>query len=106
MAHVVVVLGDAGSAKGVGLDQVGPGGQVAFVDVADHIRARQAEQLVVALHIVGKVGKALAPVLGLGELEALDHGAHGPIQDGNTLFQDGRQLLGAGVGGQSHGRRL
>jgi hypothetical protein len=75
-----------------------PGGQVARVDVADHVRARQAQQLVVALHVLVKVFEALAPVLRLAELEALDHGAHGAVQDGDALREDGGQRLGAGVG--------
>jgi hypothetical protein len=37
VGHVVVGLGHGGGAKGVGLDQVGTGGQVGLVDIADHI---------------------------------------------------------------------
>ena len=103
MGHVVVLLRDGDGTKGVGLDQVGTGGQVAFVDVADDVRTGERQQLVVALHVARKVLEPLAAVLRFGQLEALDHGAHGPVQDGDTLGQDGRQLLGAGVGGGLHG---
>ena len=116
LGHAVVFLRDGGGAKRVGLDQVGTSGQVAFVDVADHIGARQAQQLVVALHIAGKVlepvtcavwpGVALPPVLGLTQLEALDHGAHGAIEDDDALGEDGGQLGGAGVVKGLHSRLL
>ena len=61
------------------------------------IQQRQAQQLVVALHIAGKVlepitctvwpGVALAPVLRLAQLEALDHGAHGTVDDKDAFGQ-------------------
>jgi hypothetical protein len=101
-AHLVVVLRDRGGAEGVGLDQVGARGQVALVDVADHVGPREAEQLVVALHVLVEVLEALTPVLGLAQLEALDHGAHGAIEDGDAVLQDVGQRLGAGVGGRFH----
>ena len=56
------------------------------------------EQLVVALHIARKSqpvahaarpAVALAPVLPLAQLEALDHGAHGAVEDGDALLQEG-----------------
>jgi hypothetical protein len=59
------------------------------MDVADHVRAGQAEQLVVAFDVLGNVGKplahaarsavALAPVLSFAQFEALDHRAHGAV---------------------------
>jgi hypothetical protein len=83
-----------------------PGGQVALVDVADDVGPGQAQQLVVALDVFGKVLEALAsaigagslaPVLRLGQLEALDHGAHGAVEDDDAVLQDVGQRLGAGV---------
>ena len=86
------------------------------MDVPNHVRAGDGQQLVVALHVVGKVGETVAcaicalvaftPVLGFTQLEALNHGAHGTIQNCNTLLQQGRQLLGTGVVGQAHSLRL
>ena len=103
MGHVVVGLGHRGGAKGVGLDQVGATGQIAFVDVGNQIGPGQAEQLVVAFDVLVEVLEALAPVLRLAELEALDHGAHGAVKNGNALAQKAGQGLGAGVGESSHG---
>ena len=101
--HVVVGLGHGGRAEGVGLDQVGPGGQIAFVDVTDHIGAGQAQQLVVALDVFGEILEPITPVVGLGQFEALDHGAHGTVKDGDAVLEDLGQRLGAGVSGGLHG---
>ena len=76
------------------------------MDVADHLRLGQAEQLIVALDVLVKIFEALAPVLSLGELEALDHGAHGAVEDDKALAQDLGQGLGPGVGRERHGPRL
>ena len=66
-------------------DQVGPSGQVAFVDVADHAGARRSSLLLPFTSYAKSLNwspapsgpvPALAPVLGLAPAsEALDHGA-------------------------------
>ncbi|OIQ78929.1 hypothetical protein GALL_393590 [mine drainage metagenome] len=127
LGHAVVLLRDAGGAEGVGLDDVGAGGEIAVVDVADDLRLREVEQLVVAfdvtrpclegnagplpsfLHPLGGQGiaprcpwgpsNAFAAVLRLVELEALDHGAHGAVENEDALAQQRRQLRAARVGG-------
>ena len=104
MRHLVVLLRDRGGAEGVGLDQVGTGRKVRFVNVRNHVGARQRQQLVVALHVALEVLEALAAVLRLGQLEALDHRAHRAVEDGNALREDLGQLLGAGVGDGLHER--
>jgi hypothetical protein len=106
VGHLVVLLRDGGGAEGVGLDQVGTGREVALVDVADHVGAREREQFVVALHVALEVLEALAAVLLLGELEALDHRAHGPVEDGDALCKDAGQGLAAGVDDGLHSPRL
>jgi len=113
VGHVVVRLGHGGSAEGVGFDHVRTGGQVGLVDVGDHVRACQAQQLVVAFDVFGEVfetvaltaraGVAFATVLGLAQLEALDHGAHGAVQNGDAAGQNARERLGAGIGDGLHG---
>ena len=67
------------------------------MDVLDDIGPRQAQQLIVALDVLVKVLEAFAAVLGFAQLEALDHGAHRAIKNGNALFQDGGELLSAGI---------
>ena len=77
-----LVLGqdDPGAAEGVGLDDVGAGFEVLAVDVLDDVGPRDVEDF----------GTVLAPqVVGLdGEGRRVDHGAHGAVEDEDTLFQD------------------
>ena len=68
------------------------------MDVANHVRAGQAQQLVVAFNVFMEIFKSLATVLGFGQFIALDHGAHGAIEDGDALGQNGGQFLRARVG--------
>jgi hypothetical protein len=104
--HLVVLLRDGRRAEGVGLDEVGARREVALVDVADHVGPRQRKQLVVALHVAFEVLEALATVLLFGELEALDHRAHGAVEDGDALFEDAGECLAAGVDDGLHRPRL
>jgi hypothetical protein len=93
-----------------------PAGQVGLVDVADDVGPGQRKQFVVALDVFGEVLEAIASpigaaiafpaVLGFGQLEALDHGAHGPVENDDAVLQDVRQGLGAGVGDGLHGPGL
>jgi hypothetical protein len=110
IGHAVVFLRNGRGTEGVGLDQVGAGGEVAIVDVADHVGAREAEQLVVALHVAAKILEAVASAVraaaslrtALRELVALDHGAHGAVEHEDALREDGGQRLAAGIGNRFH----
>lgn len=73
------------------------------MDVADDVRACQAQQLVIALDVFGEILEALAPVLGLIESEALDHGAHSTIKHHDAAVQNARQRLASGIGVCCHG---
>ena len=106
MRHFVVFLGDGCSTKGIGFNQITTGSQIAFMDIANDIGPRQAEQLVVALHIFGEIRKTLATVLRLIELEALDHRSHCAIQNGNPAFKNGWQRLRTRIGSRFHGTIL
>jgi len=73
------------------------------VDFRDHVRAHQRQQLVVALEILVVLGEALAAEIGLAQLVALDHRAHGTIQDQDALVQLADELAAMRVGGQREG---
>jgi hypothetical protein len=51
------------------------------------------------------LGKPLTPVLRFVQFEALNHGAHCPVQNDNARLQEARQGLGTGVRG-GHGKFL
>ena len=75
--------------------------------------ACQAQQLVVAFDVFGEIfepvaltaraGVPLAAVLGFAQLEALNHGAHGAIQNGDAAGQNAGERLRAGIGNGLHG---
>jgi hypothetical protein len=87
VGHVVVFLRDGGGAEGVGLDQVGPGGQVALVDVADHVGRVRLSSSLLPLTSLWKSLKRSPRYCAFAQLEALDHGAHGAVEDGDALLR-------------------
>ena len=89
--HLVVGHGDAGGVEGVGLEDVGAGGTVLIVDLANDRGATQHQQVVVALDVGMPVGKPLPPIVRLTEFVTLDHGAHGPVDDQDPLLETGFQ---------------
>ncbi|MNO63032.1 hypothetical protein D3C76_537230 [compost metagenome] len=91
--HLVIGHGDASGVEGVGLEDVGPGGTVLIVDLADHRRPGQYQQIVVALDVGMPVGEALAAVIRFAEPVPLDHGAHGTVDDQDPLLETGFQFL-------------
>ena len=55
------------------------------MDVADDLRQREGEQVVVAGELAVVIGIERAAKIGLTQLVALDHGAHGPVQQQDAL---------------------
>ena len=55
------------------------------VDLADGVRLRQDEKVVVALEVVAVRGKALAAKIGFRQLESLDLGPHGAVEHEDAL---------------------
>jgi hypothetical protein len=97
LGQAVFALRDARAVEAVGLEDVGAGLEVGLVDAADHVGPRDAEQVVVALEVLGVAGEALAAIVGFDQLAALDHGAHGAVEDQDALREKGAQL-GAAIG--------
>ena len=86
----VVGLRNASRIEGIGLDDVGARFQKSMVNVADHVRPGQRQQIVVALDIAGVVAQSarfLTSIVGLVELARLDHRAHGAIENQNPLLE-------------------
>ena len=96
--QTVVLLRNRGGAEGVGLHDVGSGGEVLLVDALDHVRPRQHQQIVVALQVLGMVCQARAAEVGLGQLLLLDHRAHRAVEDDDALLENRGQGCRAGVG--------
>ena len=116
---MVVVLGDAGGAERVRLDDVGAGGQVALVDFLDDLRLRQVQQFVIALDEqltgtgigrCGEIDEAAGRAAAVGlfvQFVLLDDRAHRAVQDHDAAGEGFAQLGfdgGHGVDGGVHRR--
>jgi hypothetical protein len=86
VAEVELVEDEAGAAEGVGLDAVGPGGEVGGVDLADDVRPGAHEQLVAAVVALEVVGR---------EVGVLDHRAHRPVAHEHALLHGPQERQGA-----------
>ncbi len=91
------VLGehDRGATEGVGLDDVGAGGEVGVVDLAHHVRAVQHQRLVAAV-------VALAAVVDRRQLLRLQHRPGRAVEDQDPLLEEVVELRAAIA--VSHGR--
>ena len=58
------------------------------------LRLRERQQVVVALQIAGQIGEALAAELGFGQPVALDHRAHGAVEDQDPAVEERAKLVG------------
>ena len=103
LLEMVIGHADGGGGETVGLDDVGSGGEVGGVDLFDHGRLGEAEEVVVALQIVGKVLETLAAEVGLGQAVGLHHRAHGPVEHGDAPREELAQGGEGWVLGESGG---
>ena len=85
--HAIIRLRNGGSVEGVGLDDVRARFQIGAVNGVDNVRLCENEQVVVAFHVAVVIGEARPTIAGLVQLVALDHCAHGPIQNQNPPRQ-------------------
>ena len=65
------------------------------MDAPDEVGLRQRQQVVVASQVARPVAKALAAELRLVQALALDHGAHGAVEDEDPLAHQGGELRAA-----------
>ncbi|MBV6410709.1 MAG: hypothetical protein GAKPKEKM_01531 [Rhodocyclaceae bacterium] len=91
----VVGLRDRGGVESVGLDDVGAGGEVVGVDGADRLRLRQEQQIVVALQLLRVILEAGAAIVGILQSVALNHGAHGAVEDEDAPGEEGAEQFAA-----------
>ena len=110
VGHAVVGQRDPVGVERVGLDEVAACIEVGPVDVGDDLRLGDRQQVVVALEVLTPVGEPGPAIVGLGELVALDEGAHRAVQDedpGAQRLRERDSRVGTGAAGhlrRSHGR--
>src|SRR4030065_747803 len=91
-----------------GLLTSGGSSRVGRVGSADDYRLGEQQQVVVALEIALPVGEALAAIVLLLQFVALDHGAHGTVQDQDALLEQvgaEGEARAAGRGRAGHERK-
>ncbi len=84
---MIVILRDGRGREGVGLGNVGTGRIILIVQVGDDIRPRQAQDIVIPLHLALVPREALAEEIGFIQAAALDHHAPRAIEDQDALFR-------------------
>ncbi len=85
--HAVVGLGYLRGVERVGLEDIGAGVQVGFLDRGDHIGAAEQQKIVVAFDIAWPIGKARATIVVFLEAVTLDHSTHAAVEDQDALFE-------------------
>ena len=70
-----------------------PASRYCAVDVLDDLRLGEVQQVVVALQVAGPVLEALAAKSRFVQMVALDHGAHGAIEDDDAFAQEAFECL-------------
>ncbi len=93
--HIIVRHGDGGTVEGVGLDDIGAGVQIITVQLFDHLRLGDAQQVVIALQVGRPIRVLAAAVLRFGELQALDHRAHTAVENDDAFPEEGGELFAA-----------
>ncbi len=99
MHQIVVLHRHRRGVEGAGLEDVRARFQVLAMDAADDVRLGQQQQVVAALHVhmvvreVATLAGVVAVQLGtavvrLGQFVALDHGAHGAVEDQDAFLQE------------------
>jgi len=69
------------------------------MDLADHVRPRQDQQVVVALEIVPMIPESLAAEIRFRQPIPLDHRPHRAIEEEDACGEKRMQAFGGGLGG-------
>ena len=85
VAQVVVALSDTRRREGVRRRDVGAGGEVRVVDLADDLRVREVQEIGVALDVLVMPAEALASILALGEPAPVDEHAPRAVEHQDAL---------------------
>jgi hypothetical protein len=88
-----LALRNARRAEGVGFNNVGAGFEEPAMDIADHLRLREREEVAVVQQVLVRVAKALAADVGFLHSVRADGRAHRAVDDGDALFENGAQRM-------------
>ncbi len=87
LRQTVITLRNRCCTKCIGFDNIGTGRQILAMNFRHQIRANQTQKLVISLQVFPMRRKTFPPEIRLGQLIALNHGAHGAVKHQNAIRQ-------------------
>ena len=85
-----VVQPDGGGAERIRFDNIGAGVEILAMDLSDDLGLGQLEEFEASLQVLAlPIAKAIAAIIGFGEVITLDHGAHGAIENDDAFLEEG-----------------
>ena len=93
IGHAIIGHRDGVRVKRVCGENIGSRIKILAMNLADHLRAGHAQQVVVALQGLRKLGEPLTTIIRLRQVITLDHGPHTTIQNQDALAQESRETL-------------
>ena len=91
--HAIIGHGDGGGVEGVGADDVSANFEICLMNFFDHLGFGEGEEVIVAFDVLVPIGKFLTTIIFFPEFVALDHGAHGAINDQDAAFAGSIQAV-------------
>src|SRR4029077_14180747 len=89
------VQADRGGAEGIGLNHIGAGAKIFFVNALDRLRFRQEQKLDRTFEIFAfPIAKALASIIRFGQAEAMQSRTHRAVEDDDALLQKRGKRMG------------
>jgi hypothetical protein len=86
---------DRGGAKSIGLNHIGAGAEIFFVDVLDRLRFRQQQKLDRTFEILAfPIAKAFAAIIRFAQAEALQSCAHRTVEHDDAFLQQRGKRVG------------
>jgi hypothetical protein len=86
--HKEFTLGDVGRSKGIGLKDIRPRLQESAMDIADHVRLREREQVSIVQEVLLRVFEAIPTDICFRHPIGTDCRAHRSINDGDSILED------------------
>src|SRR6202000_3338638 len=83
-----LTLGNAGRSKGIGLDDVRTRLQKPAMDVANHLRLSQREEIAIVQNILLRILETLAANIGFRHVVRTNRRAHRPINNGDPALEN------------------
>jgi hypothetical protein len=85
-----IVQAEGGGAEGIGLDDVGTGFEILGVDFLNYFRLGQLKKFEAAFEIFAfAIAKTRSAIILLLQFMALDHRAHGAVEQDDALAEQG-----------------